>query len=108
METERKFSLSSWLRSPGGLVLLAFLSIAAFYLVTEHTAHVFGFLPYALLLLCPLLHPFMHGGHGGYGGHGDGDTGSRGQRLVASGHKGHGEHRGHTRAQRQSPAGGER
>jgi hypothetical protein len=105
VETERKFSLSSWLRSPGGLVLLAFLLIAAFYLVTEHTAHVFGFLPYALLLLCPLLHLFMHGGHGG---HGDGDTRSRGQRLVASGHKGHGEHGGHTRAQGQSPAGGER
>jgi hypothetical protein len=32
-------------------------------LVTEHTAHFFGILPYALLLLCPLLHLFMHSGH---------------------------------------------
>lgn len=111
METEQKFSFSSWLRSPTGMVLVAFLAIAAFYLVTEHTAHVFGFLPYALLLLCPLLHLFMHGGHGGHGGqggHGDGDTGSPGQRLVASGHEGHGEHSGHTGTQGQSPAGGER
>jgi hypothetical protein len=71
MDTERKFSISSWLHSRTGLVLLALLAIAAFYLVTEHTVHVFGFLPYALLLLCPLLHLFMHGGHGGHSGHGD-------------------------------------
>ncbi|MBX6370611.1 MAG: DUF2933 domain-containing protein [Rhodospirillales bacterium] len=30
----------------------------------EHTAHVFGALPYLLLLACPLLHLFHHGGHG--------------------------------------------
>ncbi|HEX9596099.1 MAG TPA: DUF2933 domain-containing protein [Anaerolineales bacterium] len=52
MNTEQKFSVSSWLRSRTGLALLAFLAIAAFYLVTEHTAHFFGFLPFALLLLC--------------------------------------------------------
>jgi di/tricarboxylate transporter len=68
METKQKFSITGWLRSPTGLVLLTFLAIASFYLVTEHTAHVFSFLPYALLLLCPLLHLFMHGGHGGHGG----------------------------------------
>ncbi len=60
----------SWLRSRSGLVLLAFLGIAAFFVVTEHTAHVLGMLPYLLLLACPLLH-FLHGGHrGGHGGHG--------------------------------------
>ena len=46
-----------------GLTQIAFLAIAAFFLVTEHTAHFFDILPYALLLLCPLLHLFMHGGH---------------------------------------------
>jgi hypothetical protein len=46
------------------MVLLAFLASAAFFLITEHTAHFFGVLPYALLLLCPLLHLFMHHGHG--------------------------------------------
>jgi len=50
-------------------VLLAFLAIAAFFLLTEHTAHVLGVLPYALLLLCPLLHVFMHHGHEGHSGH---------------------------------------
>lgn len=60
----------SWLRSRSGLVLLAFLGIAAFFVVTEHTAHVLGMLPYLLLLACPLLH-FLHGGHrGGHGGRG--------------------------------------
>jgi hypothetical protein len=56
-------------------VLLAFLVIAAFFIVTEHTAHFFGILPYLLLLACPLLHLF-HGRHGGgHSGHG-GDEGS--------------------------------
>jgi hypothetical protein len=57
------------------LVLLGFLAIAAFFLLAEHRAHVFGVLPYLLLLACPLLHYFMHGrrgGHGGPGGHGGG------------------------------------
>jgi len=53
------------------LALIVFLGIAAFFLITEHTAHLFGVLPFALLLLCPLVHIFMHGGHGGHGGHED-------------------------------------
>jgi len=48
-------------------VLLVFLGVAAFFLITEHTAHVFGALPFLLLLLCPFMHLFMHGGHGGNG-----------------------------------------
>ena len=63
--------IGAFLRSPSGLVLIAFLAIAGFYLVTEHTAHVFGFLPYALILLCPIMHLLMHGGHGGHGAEGD-------------------------------------
>jgi hypothetical protein len=51
------------------VVLVAFLAIAAFFLLTEHTAHVFGVLPYVLLLLCPLLHVFMHHRHDGHSGH---------------------------------------
>ena len=64
-------STKQFFRSRTALVLLAFLAIAAFFLITEHTAHVFGILPYALLLLCPVLHLFMHRGHGDHGGHGD-------------------------------------
>jgi hypothetical protein len=47
-------------------VLLGFLAIAGFFLLTEHRAHVLGVLPFLLLLACPLLHLFHHGGHGGH------------------------------------------
>ena len=50
----------------------AFLAIAGFLLVSEHRAHALGALPLLLLLLaCPLLHVFMHGGHGGHASHGE-------------------------------------
>lgn len=64
---------SSWWRSRSGVVLLGFLAVAAFFLLTEHTAHVFGALPWLLLAACPLMHLFMHGGHGGHG-HGGRDS----------------------------------
>jgi len=47
------------------LILFAFLAIGGFFLITEHTAHLFGVVPYLLVLLCPLLH-LLHGGHGGH------------------------------------------
>ena len=50
-------------------ILVLFLAIAAFYLFTEHRAHMFGALPFLLLLACPLMHLFMHRGHGAHGGH---------------------------------------
>ncbi len=45
-----------------GLIVLG--GVAAYFLLTEHLAHVIGALPYLLLLACPLMHIFMHGGHG--------------------------------------------
>jgi hypothetical protein len=63
-----------WWRTRNGVVLGAFLLIAAFYLLTEHTAHVFGVLPLLLVLACPLMHVFMHHGHGA----GDAGTSSKG------------------------------
>jgi Flp pilus assembly protein TadB len=57
-------------RSRTSLVLLAFLAMAAFFLIAEHRAHVLGVFPFLLVLLCPLLH-FLHGRHsGGHAGHG--------------------------------------
>jgi len=58
------------MRQASSWVLLAFLAIAAFFLLTEHRAHVWGVAPYLLLLACPLLHFFMHRGHGRRGGPG--------------------------------------
>ncbi len=51
---------------------IVFAAIAIFYLLSEHRAHLLGALPFLLLLACPLMHLFMHGGHGGHG-HGGGD-----------------------------------
>ena len=56
-------------------VFIGFAAIAAYFVVTEHRAHLYEVLPYwpyLLLLACPLLHLFMHGGHGGHrhDGHG--------------------------------------
>ncbi len=53
-------------RSRRGLwVFLGFVAVAGFFLLTEHRAHLFGILPYLLLLACPLMHWFHHRGHGG-------------------------------------------
>lgn len=49
-------------------VLIGFFVIATFFLLTEHRAHLFGFLPFLLLLACPLMHFFMHRNHGSHGG----------------------------------------
>ena len=54
------------LRIPLWLGFCLFLAIAVFFLWAEHRAHIFGALPFVLLLLCPLLHRFMHGGHRGH------------------------------------------
>lgn len=54
-----------------------FLLLAAFYLGVEHRAHLagaLGWLPLAFLLLCPLMHVFMHKGHGGHAAHGRGSN----------------------------------
>ena len=51
------------------LGVYALLAIAAFFLWTEHRAHVLGVLPYLIFLACPLIHLFMHRGHKGHGGH---------------------------------------
>jgi hypothetical protein len=63
--------------SRAGLVLLGFLAIVGVLLFTEHRAHVLGALLYLPLLLCPLMHLFMHGGHG-HRGHGQHDGERRG------------------------------
>jgi Protein of unknown function (DUF2933) len=49
-------------RRPWILALMVGL-IIAFYLLREHWGHALGVLPYLLLLACPLLHLFGHGGH---------------------------------------------
>ena len=46
------------------LAFWGFAAVGAYYLLTEHRAHVIDYLPYVLLLACPLMHLFHgHGGH---------------------------------------------
>ncbi len=51
-------------RTISRFVFLGFAAIAAYFLITEHRAHLFGILPFLLLAACPLLHFFHHRGHG--------------------------------------------
>jgi len=67
-------------RIPIWLGFCLFLAIAVFFLWEEHRAHILGAVPYVLLLLCPVIHFFMHGRHGGHG-------------RSGSGHEGHAAHR---------------
>ena len=53
------------------------VGVTVFYLLTEHLQHTLGVLPYLILLLCPLMHLFMHRGHGGHDEH-HGSTGTAG------------------------------
>lgn len=64
-------STSFW-KSGGGVALIMLGLVVAFYLIREHWTHLGRSWPYLLLLMCPLMHLFMHGGHGhgGHGGHG--------------------------------------
>ena len=63
---------------------IVFALIAAFYLWTEHRAHLLGVLPFLIVLACPVMHLFMHHGHG-HGAHSQG-TGS--EKPIASDDKG--------------------
>lgn len=60
-------------RSPHATIAIiagiAFFAIAGFFLLGEHRVHALGLLPWLLLLACPFLHMFMHGGHGAHGAH---------------------------------------
>ena len=55
-------------RSRYAIGLLVMSAVAVYFLMSEHRAHFFAALPFLLLLACPLMHVFMHGGHDGHGG----------------------------------------
>lgn len=61
----------SFWATPQGLAALGLIAVAVYVLIIEHGKHLAPWLPFLILLLCPLMHIFMHGGHGGHGGHGE-------------------------------------
>lgn len=83
---EHRHETDVGMKSRTNAALIVFLVIAAFFLLTEHRAHLSGWLsfwPYLLLLACPLMHLFMHGGHGhghGHGTHGQSEASSESDR----------------------------
>ena len=59
------------------LVLVAALVVGsiAVIVMTRAGLNVLRFAPYAMLLLCPLMHLLLHGGHGHHAEHHDDTTG---------------------------------
>ena len=55
-------------KSPRGWLLVAAAAALGLYLVIWHGVHLAAALPFIVLLACPLLHVFMHGGHHNHGG----------------------------------------
>ena len=64
----------AWWRTPAGIVAIFFFGLIGYFLIAEHKAHLLGNWIWLILLLCPLLHIFMHGGHG-HPGNSDGRDG---------------------------------
>ena len=45
-------------------IFWVFAAVGAYYLLTEHREHLLDYLPYLLLMACPLMHLLhRHGGH---------------------------------------------
>jgi len=83
---------SHGLGGTASLFFIAFAAIGAFFLITEHRAHLYGALPWLLLLAVPLLHVFMHSGHG-HGGHGGEARRDRTEAGIGPPSSGSGAHR---------------
>lgn len=58
--------------SKGTVIACVVLAVVGFLILTGHSAHLFGILPYLLILACPLMHIFMHDGHHHEGENDDG------------------------------------
>lgn len=81
-------------KQPRIIIPFVLLGIAAaYYLITEHNAHVRSALPTVLLLAFVLMHMRMHGGHGGGHSHGSSDDQQTSTQPDKDQHTGHGGHK---------------
>lgn len=55
-----------WWKTSFGIAAIFFFAAGVYFLLTEHTAHVVSYLPWLIILACPLMHMFHHGGHGSH------------------------------------------
>jgi hypothetical protein len=46
-----------------GLATIALVGTALYFLLVEHGPHVLPYVPFLVILLCPLMHLFMHKDH---------------------------------------------
>jgi hypothetical protein len=58
--------LLTFLKSPSGLLTLALIVVAGWFVVAVYGDILLRWLPYGLILLCPLLHLLLHRGHGSH------------------------------------------
>ncbi|SDJ17740.1 Protein of unknown function [Ferrimonas sediminum] len=54
----------SFWSTPQGWAAIGLIASVSYFLLVEHRQHLFEFLPFLILLACPLMHIFMHRGHG--------------------------------------------
>ncbi len=89
----------SFWRTPQGTAAIAMIGAVTYFLLMEHRVHFFQALPFLILLLCPLMHMFMHGGHG-HAGQDHGDAGGDHHRSRQTDSEAY--HRGLEEGRRQS------
>ena len=62
-------AVKDWVKSWIGIVSCVALAVLAVLILRDHATHLLSAVPYLLLLACPLMHIFMHGGHGHHHAH---------------------------------------
>jgi len=82
---EMQHRTSFW-RSWSGIAVGGSIAVGALALIVEHGAHALQWLPFALLLACPLMHLFH--GHGGHGHHHEPAPNQSGREPQVSTHPG--------------------
>jgi len=73
-------------RSSGVIIgLVALAALSGFLILRGHGYHMLAYAPFLILLACPFLHSFMHGGHGGHGDQGGSQPEKRADSASAAG-----------------------
>jgi len=57
-------SSNSFWSSNKAVPALVLIGAASYFLLVEHREHLYQWLPFLIIALCPLMHVFMHAGHG--------------------------------------------
>jgi hypothetical protein len=63
--------LTDFLKSSSGLLTLTLLVVGVLFVVATYGDILLHWLPYGLILLCPLIHLLLHRGHSGHKNHSD-------------------------------------